>query len=321
MNKDIINKKKTSLADIYGRFGIFIILIIAFIVAAFLSSAFLNARNLMNIVRQNTTIMILACGAMMVLISGEVDLSPGSVAAFSGCMATIIMMQTNSIFLAVVSGLAFGAGIGLVNGLVVTKCGIPSFIMTLATQSIVRGAILAITDAKPIKGLGNFTQIGQGYVGPIPIPVIILILILILTWFLINKLPFGRHVHATGGNREAARASGINVDAVKSKAFIFQGLMAGLSGIILMARVNSGQPTGAIGYEFQAITAAIIGGTSMSGGVGNVYGTIAGSLFVGILVNIMTLMNVSTYYQDIVQGAIIAIAVITDVRVRKMTKR
>ena len=157
---------------------------------------------------------------------------------------------------------------------------------------------------------------GQGYVGPVPVPIIILALILGISWVMMYKLRYGRYIYAVGGNAPAAQASGIGVSSVKTKAFIFQGLMAGLGGVILMSRLNSGQPTGAEAYEFDAITAVIIGGTSMYGGIGHLYGTIAGSLFVGVLINIMTLMNIGAYYQKIVKGVIIAVAVIVDVKVR-----
>ncbi len=185
-------------------------------------------------------------------------------------------------------GIALGTAFGWLNGFVITKCGIPSFIMTLATQLIARGAILALTDAKPFSGLGDFNWFGKGYIGPVPVPILIWVLFAAITWLVLNRMRLGRHMYAVGGNANAARASGIKVDAVKRKAFAFAGAMAGLGGVILMARVNSGQPTGGEGLEFSAITAAIIGGTSMSGGIGNIYGTVAGALFVGFLTNIMT---------------------------------
>lgn len=318
MNNKLVEKKKG--ADIYSKFGIFIILLTTIIVGAFCSDIFLTGGNLINVVRQNVTIGIVACGSLMVLISGEVDLSPGSVAAFSGCVAAMIMVKTGSVLLALLAGLLIGTTFGWVNGFVITKFGIPSFIMTLATQLAARGAILAITDAKPFSGLGNMTWFGQGYVGPIPVPVILWLIMIVFTWLILNKLRFGRHLYAVGGNSDAAKASGIRVDSIKRRAFAFAGAMAGLGGVILMARVNSGQPTGGEALEFDAITAVIIGGTSMSGGVGNIYGTVAGALFVGFLTNIMTITNVNSYYQKIVQGIIIAIAVIIDVKVRNKKK-
>lgn len=313
-------KRKVSLAEIYSRFGIFIILIIAIIISAFLSDTFLSVRNLGNILRQNAVVMIIAFGAQMVLITGEVDLSAGSVAAFAGVISTVVMLRTNNVVLAVISGLICGSLIGFLNGLVITTFAIPAFIMTLATQFIARGAILAYTDAQPITGFdSSFSVLGQGYLSFIPIPIIITIIVAATYWIIMNRRKFGRYVYAVGGNSEAAKTSGINVNKIKIQSFLFAGLMSGLAGVILMSRLNSGQPNGAESYEFDAITAAIIGGTSMSGGVGKVSGTIIGAIFVGVLLNIMTQMDVSAYYQKIVKGVIIAIAVIVDVQVRRAT--
>lgn len=314
------NSKKLNIAEIYGKFGIFIILIATIIISAIISPAFLSVSNLTNVIRQNVTIGIVACGAQIVLLCGEVDLSAGSVAAFAGCFAAMVQVATGNPILALLTGLVIGGIIGLLNGAIITSCNIPSFIMTLATQQAARGAILAITKAKPISKLGAFTWFGQGYLGPVPIPIIIWVVILIITGFLLNKMRFGRYIYAVGGNKVAAQASGIKVKRIITKCFTFAGLMSGLGGVVLMARVNSGQPNGGEQLEFDAITAVIIGGTSMSGGVGNIYGTIAGALFVGFLINIMTLLNVSAYFQQIVKGVIIALAVIIDVKVRSSKK-
>ncbi|UWP60107.1 ABC transporter permease [Ruminococcus gauvreauii] len=313
--------KKWSVAEIYSRFGIFIILVIAVIVASFLSDAFFTTRNLSNIIRQNAVIMIIAFGSQMVLITGGCDLSPGSVCALSGVISTMVMVSTGNPVISLVVGILIGAFCGFINGLVITSCGIPDFIMTLASQFICRGAVLAITQAQPISGFDeSYTVFGQGYVGPIPVPTIILILVLIFYWVLMNRRRFGRYVYAVGGNTDAARASGINTKKVKTQAYLFAGAAAGLAGVILMSRMNSGQPNGGEQYEFDAITAAIIGGTSMNGGTGKVYGVVVGALFVGVLLNIMTQMDVSAYWQKIVKGLIIALAVIIDVQVRKTRK-
>lgn len=314
-------KRSFSLADIYSRFGIFIILIISIIVAAFLSDTFLTMRNLSNIIRQNAVVMIIAFGSQMVLISGEVDLSPGSVCAFAGVIATMVMVNTGNAFLALITGILCGAALGFINGWVVTTAGIPSFIMTLATQFIARGTVLAITNAHPVVGFDkSFTVFGQGYLGPVAVPILLMAVSLVIYWVMMNRMRFGRYVYAVGGNADAAKASGINAKWVKIKAFLFAGGAAGLAGVILMSRLNSGQPTGGEQYEFDAITAAIIGGTSMSGGSGKVYGTVVGALFVGVLLNIMTQMDVSAYYQRIVKGTIIALAVIIDAQVRRVKK-
>jgi inositol transport system permease protein len=315
-----MNNNKTgniNFAAFYQRFGIFAILFAVVVISSMLSPVFLSFRNLSNVLRQNAVVMIIAFGSQMVLVSGEVDLSPGSVAAFSGVIAAIIMNTTGNVFSAVASGILCGVLIGFLNGFIITSCRIPSFIMTLATQFVARGSILAITSAQPVTGLSrSFAVLGQGYFGVIPISVIITLVLLAVYWLMMNRLPFGRCVYAVGGNAEASRASGINPALTKIKAFVFAGAMAAISGILLMSRLNSGQPNGAVNYEFDAITAAIIGGTSMNGGAGKVYGVVAGAILVGILLNIMTLLSVSAYAQQIVKGTIVAIAVIIDTRVR-----
>ena len=313
--------KKLSVAEIYSRFGIFIILVISIIIASFLSDAFLTPRNLSNIIRQNAVVMIIAFGSQMVLITGGCDLSPGSVCALSGVVSTMTMLSTGNVVLSLIVGILIGAACGFINGFVITTCGIPDFIMTLASQFVCRGAVLAITEAQPVSGFdSSYTFFGQGYIGPIPVPTIIMILVLAFYWILMNRRRFGRYVYAVGGNTDAARSSGINVKKIKTQAYLFAGAAAGLAGVILMSRMNSGQPNGGEQYEFDAITAAIIGGTSMSGGTGKVYGVVVGALFVGVLLNIMTQMDVSAYWQKIVKGLIIALAVIIDVRVSSAKK-
>ena len=315
-------KKKISFADIYSKYGIIIILIAAVIIASFISSNFLTPTNISNIIRQNAVVMIIAFGSQMVLITGEVDLSPGSVLALAGVAATMVMKVTNNAVISLIVGVLVGAAFGLANGLVITKCRIPAFIMTLATQFIGRGVVLMITDSQPVSGLGeSFLVYGQGNIfGVIPVPTVIMVIVLVFYAILMGKRKFGRYVYAVGGNAEAARSSGINVDRIKTLAFLFAGAVAGLGGVVLMSRMNSGQPTAGEAYEFDAITAAIIGGTSMSGGSGKIYGTVVGALFVGVLLNIMTQMNVSAYAQKIVKGAIICFAVIVDAQVRRAQK-
>lgn len=316
------NEKKLSFADIYSKYGIFIILVVAAIISTFLSSSFLSTRNIVNIIRQNCTVMIIAFGAQMVLITGQVDLSPGSVVALSGVTAAMAMVGTGIPFLALVVGILVGALVGIINGLVITTFEIPPFITTLATQFIGRGFVYVITNAKPISGFdASFKVFGQGSLfNVIPAPIVIMVIVLVIYYVLMNHRPFGRYIYAIGGNQEAAKSSGIDVKSIKIKAYLFAGATAGLAGVLLASRLNSGQPNAGEAYEFDAITAAIIGGTSMNGGVGKIYGTVVGALFVGVLINIMTLCDVSSYYQKIVKGAIIAIAVIIDAQVRRAQK-
>lgn len=316
--------KKMNFGEFYQKFGIAIILIILVIAAAFINSAFLSADNLLNVMRQIVVVTLIACGAQFTLLAGHVDLSPGSVLAFSGCATCLVMINTGSVFLGIVVGMLIGVLFGIINGGLTTLFDVPSFIITLATQQAARGFVLLMTGGTSVnisEMKNQFTWIGQGYVGVIPIPIIIMVIILIISWYILNKRPYGRYLYAVGGNLNAAKTSGINTNKIIVLAFVFEGIMAGLAGIVLMSRMASGQPNAGEGMEFDAITAVIVGGTSMSGGIGNIYGTIIGSVFIGVLNNIMNLANVNAYWQQIVQGFVIAVAVVVDACVRRSKKR
>lgn len=302
-----------SFARIYRKYGTILIFIGIFILASVLSPTFLTEANLTNVLRQVVVVSLLACGVTFIIILGHIDVSLGSVLALCGVLAASVMATTGSVSLAVMAGVAVGILTGIVNGFVITFFRIPSFIMTLAMTTVARGLVLLYTGGSPVTGLGNFKVIGQGSLGPVPISVIILAVVIVASWILLNKTKFGRYVYAVGGNERAARASGINPDSVVVKAFIFNGILCAIAGIVLMSRINSGQPAGGVGYEFDAITAVVVGGTSLMGGTGTITGTIIGSMIIGVINNILNLMNVSSYWQQIIKGLIIAIAVILDV--------
>lgn len=300
-------------AQIYRKYGTILIFVGICILASLLSPTFLTEANLTNVLRQVVVVSLLACGVTFIIILGHIDVSLGSVLALCGVMAASVMAMTGSITLAVIAGVIVGAAIGLVNGLVITFFRIPSFIMTLATTTVARGLALLYTGGSPISGLGDFKLIGQGSLGPFPISVLILVAFVAISWVLLNKTKFGRYIYAVGGNQRAALASGINPDSIVIKAFVFNGILCAVAGIVLMARINSGQPAAGVGYEFDAITAVVVGGTSLMGGTGTITGTIIGSMIIGVINNILNLMNVSSYWQQIIKGLIIAIAVILDV--------
>jgi inositol transport system permease protein len=189
----------------------------------------------------------------------------------------------------------------------------PAFIATLAMQTMARGCALLLTKGQDVYQIGNYTKVGQGSIGFIPIPLLFLVGLFLATWYILNNTRFGRALYAVGGNQEAAKASGINVRGTKVTAFMVNGLFVGIAGVLFMSRVNAGLPNGAINYEFQGLTSSIIGGTSFTGGVGTAGGTVVGSFIVGFLNNILNLANVNSYLQQIVRGAIIALAVIYDI--------
>lgn len=308
------------LAYIYRTYGTILVFVGIFMMATLSDPTFLTDTNLTNVLRQVVVVSLLACGVTFIIILGHIDVSLGSVMALTGTFAATVMVQTGSITLAVIAGLALGAFTGLVNGLVVTIFRIPSFIMTLAMSSVARGAILLYTDGAPVTGLGNFKVIGQGSIGPVPISVLILIAVFVACWVLLARTRFGRQLYAVGGNERAARASGIRPERVVIKAFVLNGLLCGLAGIILTSRINSGQPAAGVGYEFDAITAVVVGGTSLMGGTGTIPGTLIGAFIIGIINNILNLLNVSSYWQQIVKGLIIALAVILDVWTKSSRK-
>lgn len=316
-------RPKFSAAELYLKYGMFFILLALVIFSSIVSPSFLSVRNITNIIQSMSIVALAAFGETMVLILGKIDLSVGSVMALCGCVTCMVVSQTQSVVLGVIVGLLIGAVCGLVNGFVISHFEIPAFIITLATMQIARGAVLLLTNAVPVSGMGTgFRILGQGKIfGFVPMPVLIMLLCFLICWILLNRTRFGRHIYACGGNESAAIASGIHAHGVVTATYILMGIFTGMSGIVLMSYINSGQPAGATNYEMDAITAAIVGGTSFTGGLGTVQGTLVGCLIVGVLDNIMNLKGVSSYWQQIVRGLIIALAVILDIKSKSLVLR
>ena len=307
------------------KYGIVLILLGMLIAMTFLSPAFLTPRNLLNIVRQISVMGLIAIGVTMVIITGGIDLSSGSVLALAAVVATSLAQRLDwaeikfpgldvPVFVPIVAALGVGAVCGLVNGSLIARFKIPPFIATLGMMTVARGFALIYSE-RPVSGLKeSYTYIGQGEPFGIPVPILILALVAIAAHILLNNTRFGRHIYALGGNEQAARISGINISRVKIGVYTIAGLLAGLSGLVLSSRIGSGQPGLGLGYELDAIASAVIGGTSLSGGIGTIWGTIVGALIIGVLNNGLDLLNVSAYWQTIVKGSIIVIAVIIDER-------
>jgi inositol transport system permease protein len=241
------------------------------------------------------------------------DLSSASVLALAGVFSVSTYVSTGSLILAFIVAIIVSVICNIINGLMVTKFRTPPFIATLAMMTMARGAALLYTKGQNIYQIGDYTKFGQGETFGIPNPMIFLVVLLFATKYLLKHTVFGRSIYAIGGNEEAANASGIEVNKTKMKAFIINGIFVGIAGVIFMSRVNGGMPNGAVGYEFKALTAAVIGGTSFTGGVGTATGTLAGAFIVGFLDNIMVMVGVDSYLQQVVRGAIIALAVIYDI--------
>jgi len=309
----MIARSKTLLPQLMRTWGLAIALLLIGTALSFAHPGFLTSANLLNVARQISINGILAVGVTLVLLTGGVDLSLGSVVALAGVVAASLAHPGDyPVLVPIAAGVLTGALCGGANGLMVTRGRIPSFIATLGMMTAARGLALVVSNGRPISNLSPaFTRLG-GDLGPLPIPVIILAVIALATSVLLGRFRLGRHLYAVGGNTEAARASGIRVSVIGMFAYTFCGAMAGLAGIVLAARITTGQPNAGTGYELDAIAAVVIGGTSLSGGVGRISGTILGVLLVGVINNGLDLMNVSSYYQAIVKGAIIISAVWLD---------
>jgi inositol transport system permease protein len=312
MNK-IDTKSSFSWSSISRRYSIYIVLAAMIVVSSLINPNFLSSENVSNVARQISVTTILAFGETILIICGLIDLSSGSVLALAGLLSVAFYKASGSMALAFAVAIAVAVFCNLLNALMVTKFALPSFIATLAMQEMARGCALLFTKGQNIYQIGGYTTVGQGSVGFIPIPLFFLFAFFLVTSYTLNQTRFGRALYAIGGNQEAARASGININRNKAIAFLINGVFVGVAGVLFMSRVNAGLPNGGIGYEMQGLTASIIGGTSFSGGAGTAGGTFVGALIVGFLNNIMNLTNVNSYMQQIVRGAIIALAVIYDI--------
>jgi len=291
------------------------------VVLSFLTPHFLTVNNLFAIGVQTSVIALLGLGVTFVIITAGIDLSVGSVLALSAITTTYSMSLGVNIFLAIIIGLITGAICGLISGLVTSLGKIHSFIATLGMMGIARGSALLITGGQPVSGLPqNFTFIGRGSLGPVPVPVIILIVVALSTHFILTKTKVGRYTFALGSNKEAARLSGINIVKYKTLVFVISGFMAGMGGIVEASRLGIGQPTAGQMYELDAIAAAVIGGTSLLGGVGSISGTIIGAFIMGVLRNGTNLLGISYFVQEIIIGVIVIIACVYDRQTRTVTE-
>jgi ribose transport system permease protein len=287
------------------------------IIISFLNDRFLTWGNILNVLRQTSINSIIAAGMTFVILTGGIDLSVGSILAFTGAVAAMLIALGYPAIVAVIGALIVGATIGAISGFVISKGKVQPFIATLAMMTIFRGATLVLTDGRPIStgyeaNAAVFSKIGNGYIGFIPIPIIIMISVFVLGYFILKHTIIGRYVYALGGNEEATKLSGVNVDRIKIFVFATSGFFASLAGIIITARLSSAQPTAGTGYELDAIAAVVLGGTSLAGGIGTIMGTVIGALIIGILNNALNLMDVTSYYQMLAKGAVILTAVLLD---------
>ncbi|MDZ7690797.1 MAG: ABC transporter permease [Balneolaceae bacterium] len=296
------------------KYGVLIAFVLICAGISIMSPNFLTVTNLLIVVRQITINAMLAFGVTFVIISGGIDLSMGSVVAVAGVVAASFAQSgTYPLIIPLLAALSAGILIGAFNGIVITKGNVPPFIVTLGTMTIGRGLALIISDGRPISNLSDsFAYIGGGELVGIPVPIILLGVIFAGCIMLLKKTIWGRYMYAVGGNEEAARASGIDVNKIKITVYTLCGALSAVGGIILASRISTGQPNVGVAFELDAIAAVVIGGTSLSGGVGTVTGTLIGALLIGVIGNGLDLMNVSSYYQQVVMGLIIIVAVVLD---------
>ena len=308
-------KKNIKISTIVAKYGVYVALLVLFVAMSFASETFLTPNNLFNIIKQNAVYGILAVGMTFVIVTGGIDLSVGAVLAMAACFATSLAKAGTATptIVAMCVGILAGIGCGAFSGFFVAFAKIPAFIATLATMTIARGIVYVFTDGRPITGVTDaYKYIGRASWGIVPVAAVIYFAFLLVGILLLQFTKYGRHVFAVGGNKRAAQVSGVNVKLTEFIVYVISGFCAASAGILLSSRIQTGQPAGGVGYELDAITAAVIGGASLSGGKGSVWGSFIGILVVGILTNGLDLLNVSSYYQQIIKGAIILIAVLAD---------
>lgn len=296
------------------QYGIFLAFLLICCFLSYASSQFLTVSNWTIIISQVSINALLAFGVTFVIITGGIDLSVGSIVAVAGVVAALFASQPDlPLIVPILGGLLAGLVFGILNGLIITKSKIAPFIVTLGIMTIGRGLALILSKGRPISNLSDsFNFIGGGDIFGIPFPIIVLVIVFIISYLLLKNTVFGRYVYAIGGNEQAAWASGINVNKIKLSVYALCGTLAGLAGILLTSRITTGQPNAGAGFELDAIAAAIIGGTSTSGGTGTIAGTLLGALLIGVINNGLDLLNVSSYYQQVIMGAIIIGAVLLD---------
>jgi ribose transport system permease protein len=297
----------------WDRVGILMVLILLVLLMSIFAPNFNRVDNLLNIARSISVNAILAAGLTFVILTGGIDLSVGSIVAVSGVVAVIAAIAGVPAPVAVIIGMAVGGACGLVNGVLTAYLALAPFIVTLGTMTFLRGLAYTITNGQPIVSSDlNFKDLGNGYLLGIPVPVIAMLAVFLVAWFVLERTRYGRHVYAVGGNAQAARLAGVQVNRILLSVYVIAGICAGLAGVIFAARVISAQPTAGTGYELDAIAAVVLGGTSLVGGRGRIVGTLIGAIILGVLTTGLILLNVQFFTQLLIKGVVIILAVAID---------
>jgi len=293
------------------RYGLAISLAILALSLTILSDRFLSIANITNILRQSTINGIISAGMTLVILTRGIDLSVGSILGFSAVVTASVLQAGWSIPVAVLFGLALGGFLGLVSGWLVTQLQVPPFIATLGVMTFGRGLALAFTEGKPVTGLPDgFRFLGSGYLGPVPMPIVIAAIVFGVGYLALTRMQFGEYIYAIGNNEIAARLCGIPVKKYIASTYVITGVLSALAGQILIARLDSAQPVAGIGFEFDAIAAVVVGGTSFEGGEGTLLGTLLGVLIIAVINNGLNLLDVPSFYQGVVKGTVIALALL-----------
>ncbi len=317
-NTSLNSRKGGNLTSFIGTYGIYLVFLLIVAVLSIASPTFMSVVNITNVLRQVSINGIISVGMTFVIIAGGIDLSVGSILGIATIVCTSFSHPGQSVVLSCAIGLAVGLACGLANGLLIAYGEVPPFIITLGMLTIARGLTLLYNNGRPVIDLSDeYTEIGGGSFLGVPNPIIVFAVIAILAYCILKFTKFGRHVYAIGGNELSAKVSGINVNLVKTLVYTITGGLSAVSGIILSSRVMTGSPVAGEGYELDAIAACVIGGASLSGGLGGIPGTIVGALLIGVMTNGLDLLKVSSYYQDIAKGVIIILAVLIDIKSKK----
>ena len=294
-----------------------IALLVLIVVASLLNDQFFTTGNLMNILRQTSVNAIIAVGMTLVILTAGIDLSVGAILALTGALGASMVSAELPLIVALPLTLLLGGALGAMNGLLISKGKVQAFIATLVTMTAIRGLTMVYTEGRPISTgftdiADSFAFIGTGWMAGVPVPVWLMLITFVLIWALLTHTRLGRYIYAIGGNESAARLSGINVDRVKIAVYALSGTMAALAGLIVTSRLSSAQPTAGTSYELDAIAAVVVGGASLAGGRGFIWGTLVGALIIGFLNNALNLLDVSSYYQMIAKAGVILLAVLAD---------
>ena len=306
------------LTRVVSRYGSVLMLAALLVAMSLATPEFAKVGNLLNVARQVSIWAIIGTGMTFVVITGGIDLSVGSLVALTACVAMTVIDRRGWDYVGILVGILVGGLGGAVNGALIAWARVPPFICTLAGLTVYRGLALIITKGVPIiKFEGSFRFIGQGVVGGIPVPIVLMAVVVVAMQVVLRRTAFGAHVYAVGGNEEASRLAGLEVARIKFSSYVLCGLLTGLAGMVLMARLSSAQPAVGEGFELDAIAAVVLGGTSLMGGRGSVWSTLVGALVIGVLNNGMNLMGVHTHYQLVAKGVIIVLAVLLDAYLKK----